>query len=820
MLQNYLKTALRNLLRQKGFSFLNITGLTIGLICCILIFQFVVFQTSVDKFHAKADRIYRVAITGLAEDKSSATARYGHGVRAFAEEAPGIIHFSRIFWDFFQEGPTISYQTPGKEQTFKESRALYVDPAFLQMFSFPLIKGDVRTALQQPGTLLLTEKTARRYFGNDDPIGKTLQYTSIKFARRTFTVAGVLKDIPPNSHLQFDMLLPMEDLLATYGPDRENVAWNPNDLFTAYAELRPDANPHAIEPMLTEVLYRNMGNLIHERHADAAIVLQPLSSVYFDRETITERIETGNKRNVTFYSIIAIIILVIAFVNYVNLTTAQSLERAKEVGMRKVVGAHRRQLIAQFLLESALINMSALVLALGFADMLTPIMNELTRTDLSGAIWVNPVFWALSTAIFCLMVLLSGLYPAFVLSSFRPIHALKGKATETTSKGTLRKGLVVLQFASSVALLICTGVVYSQLDYMRHLDTGLDLEQVLIVTSPSVVPEEFQGREGELTLKNEVSHLAAVHGASFTGNLPGRGFNFTMQALTDGAVPSQAREIHHTGIDYEFPDVYGLNLVAGEPFSEDTPSSYGLPRDVPRSVLINEAAVRALGFKDNATAVGQKLTADGITYIIHGVLSDFSWSSVHRPRQAVLFRHVLTNRFLSLKIDGADVAGTVAAVRKIYDKLFPHDVFQYEFADAAYDEQYRDDKRFATLFSIFAGLAIFIACLGLFGLASFSAIRRRKEIGIRKVLGATVAGIIGLLSRDFIRLILIAIIIATPIAWYAMSRWLENFASSIRMGPGVFALAGLTVIVVALATVSGQSLKAALENPVKGLRSE
>lgn len=830
MLKNYLKIALRNLLWKKGFSFINIAGLTIGLVCCVLIFQFVVFQTSFDRFHEKSDQIYRIAISGLvSEDTSTTTARYGHGVGpAFAAEAPGITRYARVFWDFFQEGPTISYLIPGDELIFKESRVLYADPDLLQMFSFPLVQGDRETALRQPHTLLLTESTARRYFGDEDPIGKTLEYTSVTFVQGTYTVAGVLKDIPSNSHLQFDMLVPMQDLLAQYGPNVDQLAWNPDDLYTAYVELNPGTNPQTIEPLLTDVLYRNMSSIIEERNADARAVLQPLSSVYFDRETVTERIETGNVRTVYFLSVIALIILAIALINYINLTTSQALDRAKEVGMRKIVGAHRRQLMWQFLLESAFINLMALGLALALAWLLMPVLNQLAGTDLTSVIWTNSVFWGLFTGIFCIVVLLSGLYPAFVLSSFRPIYALKGKGTDNISQGNLRKGLVVLQFTTSVALLICTGVVYSQLNYMRHLDTGLDLDRILIVTSPNVVPGGREGRrEAEISLKNEVERLGAVRSASFTGNIPGDGFNFSLPAFLDSTDPSQAREVQSTGIDHAFPEVYGLKLVAGAPFHENMPSFRGGTLDMPRPVLINETAVRTLGFLNNEDAIGQHINtpdpmmASGrFRYIVQGVLSDFNWSSVHQPTEAVLFRYNPTNRFLSLKIDAADVPGTVAAVTEIYNNLFPNDLFQYEFADATYDAQYREDERFATLFSIFAGLAVFIACLGLFGLASFTAAKRRKEIGVRKVLGATIANIIGLLSKDFIKLVLIAIIIAAPIAWYAMNRWLENFASSINIGPGIFILAGLIVVLIALATVSWQSIKAALSNPVDSLRNE
>jgi putative ABC transport system permease protein len=824
MFKNYLKTAFRNLLRHKGYSAINITGLTIGLTCCMLIFQFVAFQKSFDTFHENADRIYRVAISENRSDEGAQTsAIVGFGaVPALTQEVPEIVRYVRIRPDFFQEGPTISYNGAGEERVFKESRVLFADSSVLNMFTYPLVKGDPATALRQPQTLLLTESTARRYFGTEDPVGKVLEYTSA-FLSGTFTVAGVLKDVPANSHLQFDVLLFVQDLLNQpwVGPD---AAWDANDSFlamTAYVEIGPSASIERIEQKLTDVLHQHTGDDIRASNAVASVELQPLRSVYLDQDTAVSRIVTGDPKTVYFFSTIALVTLAIALVNYVNLATARAVGRAKEVGVRKVVGAQRGQLIGQFLLESVLTNLAALVLAFTFAALLTPVMNRLAGTQLSAAMWGSGPFLAAFLGVFAVGVVLAGLYPAFVLSSFKPVRALNGTADTFAARVSLRKGLVVLQFAASVVLLIGTGVVYSQLDFMRRMDVGLDLEQILIVTSPRVLPEGMDSRAAERTFRDEVRKMPVVMGASFSGNVAGQGFIQSVPARLDGADPSTARGMQVIAIDHNFAEVYGIELVAGMPFREDMPSWRTGPSSMPRPVLINETAVRELGLPNAEAAIDQVIdTEDQWQYVVHGVLKDFNWSSAHQPADAVLFRHNPTNRFLSLKVNTADLPGTVAAMRETFEAMFPGNVFEYTFADAAFAEQYRNDERFATIFGVFAGLAILIACLGLFGLASFTAARRTKEIGVRKVLGASVSSIVTLLSRDFMLLVGVALLVAAPIAYYFMNQWLQDFAYHITLGPGLFLLAGGLALLIALLTVSYQAIKAALADPVKSLRYE
>ena len=824
MLRNHVRFAFRAFRKQKGYTFINTAGLALGLTCCILIFQFVTYQYSFDRFNEKADQIYRVALSiDMNQEGRVISALLGHGFGpAFAQEVPEIARYARVFPDFFQEGPTVTYRTPTEVRTFKESQVLYADPDLLDMFTYPMLNGDLATALKQPRTLLLTERTATKYFGDEDPIGKMLEYRSIGFVAGAYTVAGVLKDIPANSHLQFDMLLPMQDLLDQYGENGLITApWNLGGGFTAYVEMRPDAQTETIEPKLADVLYRHLGDDLEAINAVAEVELQPLESVYLDNETRSGSVETGHKASAQFFAIIALITLVIALINYINLATARAMDRAREVGVRKTMGALREQLIGQFMMESALTNLVAFVLALGGALLLTPVLNALANTQITPFdTWSNPSFLVAFVAVFALGAILSGMYPAFVLSSFQPVRALKGKMESFRGRINLRKGLVVLQFAASIALLTGTGVVYSQLHFMRGIDIGLDVDQILVITSPRVLPDGMDGPTAETTLKNEVLDLAAVRGASFAGNMVGQGFNVGTLAALEGADLSSARETRVTGVDHAFADVYGLELVAGKPFHEGMSPWFIGPGDRPRPVLINETAVRTFGLPGNEAALGKIINTEGLSYIVQGVLKDFNWSSVHQPTEAVLFRYLHVNRFLSLKVAQADMVATVAAIKKIYDELFPNDLFQYQFADAVYDEQYRNDEQFATLFSVFAGLSIFIACLGLFGLASFTAARRRKEIGIRKALGASAGSIVRLISFDFLLLVGMAFFLGTPLAWYFTSNWLDGFAYRIDLSIWLVVAAGVLTLLIALLTVSYQSIKAALADPVKSLRYE
>ncbi|HMB92483.1 MAG TPA: FtsX-like permease family protein, partial [Rhodothermales bacterium] len=518
-----------------------------------------------------------------------------------------------------------------------------------------------------------------------------------------------------------------------------------------------------------------------------------------------------------FFLMIGIITLLIALVNYVNLATARALDRAREVGVRKVVGAHQRQLIAQFMMESCLMNGIALLLAVGLSLALRPVLNQLANVHLVSAMWLQSDFWLVVLGIFAVGTLLSGVYPAFMLSSFKPVTVLKGGAGTLASRATLRKSLVVIQFVASIVLLAGTAVVYQQLAFMRSMDMGFELDQVLVVERPRVRGEVEQWATEMNTFKDKLRTIPAVGHVGLSSTTPGRGFDWYSRVFKRTDDPSQGKAARATRIDYDFLEVYGLQVVAGAPFREGMSLSDGEDAQV----LVNEKLVRAVGFASNEEAIGQEIRVQrGDTYIIHGVVSDFKWSSAHVWGESVLMLYETRYGDISMTVQPEQIPSTLAAVREVFQTLFPGNPFVYRFADESFNAQYRADQRFATLFAIFAGIAILIACLGLFGLAAFTADRRTKEIGVRKVLGASVGSIVALLSQDFLKLVGFAFLFAVPLTYVLMQRWLEGFAYRISQGPGVFVLTGGLVLLIALATVSYQSIKAALADPVKSLRYE
>ena len=811
MLTNYFKIALRTVKRQKGYSFINIAGLTLGMACCLLLFQYVAYETSFDQFHTKKEQIFRAAIEytqrGVHQEASPYVAPiFGP---TMAREVPGIARYTRYHPNYGDA--VISYQGPDGDRTFTERSALLVDSTFLSLFDYPLVHGDRSQALRRPQTLLMSETTARKYFGEEEAVGKVITFTG--WVQGTYTVAGVFEDLPSNSHLQFDVLLPIEDLLADERFGDAPWGWTN---FITYFELEPNADPVVIEAQITETYARYGAEHFARNQIQATASLTPLTDIHLSGKWVQATV-TGNRRTVYFFTLIGLITLVIALVNYVNLATARAMDRAREVGVRKVVGAQQRQLVSQFLMESALMNLLALGLAVGLALMLLPVVNQVAGVEMSRSLWLDGRFWAVFLGIFGAGALLSGVYPAFVLSSFRPVAALKGKGGGVASRVSLRRGLVVVQFAASIALLAGTLIVQAQLSHMRNLDTGLDLEQVLFIEEPKVRAEGSDRVAEMATLKNELRHFPAVREAAISKTTPGWGFDSYTRAHRATADPSTSQAIGVTPIDADFASVYGLELAAGEGFREGMarPDSGAVP------VLVNETLIRTLGFASNEEAVGAWITigTDG-SYVIRGVFEDFLWSSARREAEAAMFMYGAEQGHISLKVNTTDLPETIAAIEATYKTLFPGNPFTYHFADAAFDGQYKADQRFATLFAGFAGIAILIACLGLFGLASFTAQQRTKEIGVRKVLGASVAGIVALLSKDFLKLVGLAFVVAVPLAYVGMQRWLDGFAYRIEIGPGLFVLTGGFVLFIALATVGYQAIKSALADPVKSLRYE
>ncbi|MEI9917523.1 MAG: ABC transporter permease [Bacteroidota bacterium] len=836
MWKNYFVTAMRNIARNRTYSIINLLGLTFGLVSSMLIFQYVIYEGSADEFHDNANNIYRVVFEassagGTKEDRAQI---YLNAGEAFRNEIPAVANVSRIHADFFQECPTISVTRNGERYSFKDTRSIIVDSTFLDLFSFPLIKGSRATALKGH-SIVITESLAKRLFGNDDPIGKEIEYKYISLGVPTlpgFVVTGVIKDPPANSHLQFDMITPMMTYLSNVPKDQLEAysSWGVNE-FTTYVELNDDAKPADVGKIMTAIIERQTGEELRRINSSMIVQLQPLRSVYFDRETnlgvvgfgsVVDVIHTGNARMVYFFTVIAIITLAIALMSYVNLSTVRSLDRAKEVGIRKVIGAYKRNLRMQFFMEASLMNLAGLVIAVILVMLLVPSFNSFVHTDFTLASWFNTKFLLLIGGIFITGVLLSGLYPAFILSSFMPIAVLKGGLGSIGSKSRIRRFLVVLQYAPAISLLICTIVVYMQLRYMRTMDVGLDMNQLITVRSPRIIPDSVSSVAAEASFKKEVVNVPGIEYASYAGNQAGRGLNFSIPFMIDSVGDGGIRLFKCSGIDHDFAQAFDVKILAGDPFFEGMTNTVGNPDDFIRRVMVNETAIHTWGFKRNEDAIGRYVTAtNGRRFYVQAVMEDFNWSSAHKAIEPVMLWYTPSNRFMTIRMKpGADFSETLAQVRSIYDDMFPRDVFYYEFANDVYNRQYGEDEKFTKLFGIFSGLAALIASMGLFGLASFAAERRSKEVGIRKVMGATVNSIVGLLGKEFVLLVFIAFVIASPIAWFVMKEWLATFAFHMPLNAMPFIITGVVAITIAVVTVSWRTIGVARANPIKSLRDE
>ena len=814
LLANYVTTARRALLRHPAYSFLNIAGLTLGLVSCLLIFQYVAFEFSFDRFNEHAGDIYRVTQTSArgGEDPST-NALTGFALGPAVEEAiPEVAEAVRIHPQY---GTAVLGVVDRPDRVFEEEHILYADASFLDVFSYPLVEGDPGAALNEPGTILLSQSTARKYFGDRDPIGQMM--TLIGWIEGSFRVNGVFEDVPSNSHLRFDVLVPMIDLLQNSQYSDPTTGWNWQNFFT-YVRLHPNADRSAVNAKLTDVLMQHQGENYRQNGITAHMQTQPLAEIRLDDSVISPNIATGNRRTVYFFTLIGLITLSIALVNYVNLATARALDRAREVGIRKSIGAQRRQLVTQFVFESGLTNLAALLLAIALTALLRPGVNALLGTELPASLWASGGFWGVVLLVWATGTLLAGLYPAFILSSFKPSHVLKGKSGSSGSRARLRQGLVVLQFAASVSLVAGTAIVYAQLSYMRQLDLGLDLEQVLTVPAPRALPEGMAREQAVATFLAEMRRVPGVLGTASSATVPGGGFQWYTSGIRQAdADPTTGVDGVVTRIDTSFVTLYGLELIAGAGFAHVSEPS---PEGGPMPVIITETARKSVGFETPQAALDRILTLGGSDARVVGVFEDVNWSSAHQARENIAFGLTRAGAVLSVKMSTANLTQTIRAIEEVYTKLFPGNPFNYAFADQAFDRQYAEDRRFAALFTIFAGLAIAIACLGLFGLASYTAQQRRKEIGVRKVLGASAATIVGLLTRDFVALVGIAFVIAIPIAYLAMQRWLDDFAYRIDVGPGPFVLTGLLVLTFTLLTVGYQSVRAALSDPATTLRYE
>ena len=802
MLQNYLKIAWRNLWKNKVFSAINIIGLAIGMAACILIMLFVTYETSFDGIHKK--NIYRLdevqKFPGMVAPQNVALSMFPMGP-TLTKEYPEIRSFVRV-------RPNKEVRLTYGDKKIVMPQMLWADSSFLQLFDYKLLQGDAKSILKSPNSVVLTEESAVKFFGNANPIGKTLvRYDSDTIS---FKVTGVLENTPKNSHLQFDGIFSFNSFVKA---DAMNN-WGGNWLVT-YLELANNADVAALEKKFPAFLKRHMNG---ENWKYYELFLQPLNEVHDNSMAITHDYLNFQKfdKNYTYiFLVIAVIVLLIACINFMNLSTAKSSGRAKEVGIRKSVGAERTQLAAQFIGESILLSFIALVFAVVLVKLCLPFVTELSQRELDLALFSDPLVLFLFIAFAILIGVISGSYPAFFLSSYQPTKVLKGSLEIGKNKGSFRNMLVIGQFTGAVFLIIATAFVVKQLRFMQERDPGFSRDQVMVVPLNSTTEPKYDAIKQEL-LSNSL--ITAVTGSQqrLGNNLHQTGVKF------HGDGPVRELATSQVIVDPDYLTLYKIPILFGRNFLKDSKT------DNARAYIINETLAKEL-LKEQPKATMQSLIGrnfgfggmDSLGRIV-GISKDFNFNSLHHKIETLCIFNQKDWGYseLSIRISGKNAPEAIAYAKSVWTKLAPDQPFDYSFLDEHFAELYRADGQVSEIVGILASLAIIISCLGLFGLASFSAERRIKEIGIRKVLGASVAGIIALLSRDFLKLVLVAILIASPIAWYAIHQWLQDFAYRINIDWWVFVLAGALAVLIALLTVSFQSVKAALTNPVKSLKSE
>jgi putative ABC transport system permease protein len=904
MFKNYLKIFLRNVSKHRAYSAINISGLAIAMAASFMIFLYISFELSYDRFHKYAGRLYRVRNDRIYSDIHDKSAGCPPAVGpTLKEEFPEIMDSARLMIgndlnnivsfvpdkDYIQTVPfrlrgydqaekvsvvgtfngwnqdrdvlkkkgnlweceillppgrysyrfvvdsremcdpdnpnqTIQESEPyssltikepasvSRMETYIETRVFYTDSSFLIMFTFPLLQGAPETALENPKTAVISETTARKYFGKEDPMGKMIILTN-SFGKQLYQITGIAKDVPENSHLKFDFLLSYKTLIQLRPEAADYWGWN---YFYTYVLLSPEADPQSLQLKFEEYIEK------HELNGEdykRQFILQPLKDIHLHSNLRYETEPIGSSRTVYFLTFIALFILLVAWINYVNLSTAQSITRAKEVGIRKILGSQRTQLVKQFLSESGLLNITALASALVLVKIFLPFFNRLTGKSLT----LSPLFesnaWVWLVVSILLGTAFSAIYPSLVLSAFAAESVLKGNFIRSSRGINFRKIMVVFQFAISIILIVGTMTVYRQLRYMQNKDLGVRIDQTMAVRIPG---NYGYSSDRVKRFKQEVEAFPAIKAVTSSSSIPGKEYSNAasgIRPLRSG--PEDGKRCFFVSVDYDTFDFYGNNLVAGRMFSKEFSTDL-------KAVILNEEAVQIFGYKTPEQALNQKIYLGGLgqeTREVIGVVKNYHHKSLRDSFQPILF--TLTegdnnskNNYLSLKIDGLNTDQTIGQVKNKWDEIYARAPFEYFFLDETFNNLYQADRQFGHVFGLFALLSIFISCLGLFGLAAFFAEQRTKEIGIRRVLGATSSGIIYLLSKEFGKWILISNLIAWPLSYFAMNKWLRNFAFRINPGIWTFFSAAFLALIIALVTVSYQSVKTALASPADALRYE
>ncbi|GAB5522549.1 MAG: ABC transporter permease [Roseivirga sp.] len=800
MVKSYLRIAIRSLLKNKVYAFLNIFGLTVGITCSLLIFLYVQDELTYDQHHTKADNIVRASCEYfLPNDGGSEKWAQISGVVAeyMVKDYPEILSSVR-----FQKSTSQVIEKPGGTQRFYQN-ITWADSNVFQLFDFPLVDGNPETALLQPYTVVISEQAAIKYFGRTNVVGESLRFPDNEYELK---ITGVLDKIPANSHLKFDLLGSYETLRVTNRVARSWWGFNAH----TYLETVPGTDVKALEDKLRRI----SANYILDQETGSGYrqeyMLVPFKDIHLRSGFRAEYEANGNASYVYIFSFVGVFILLIACINFMNLATARSVNRAKEVGVRKVVGAYRKHLIGQFLSESVFMAFVALVLSIGLVLLTLPTLNSFTGKLMVFNPLENSLLGIALIIITVFVGILSGSYPAFVLSAFKPTQTLKG-SFKTSAKGAiLRKGLVVLQFLISISLIISTLVVFSQLSYMRDLELGFEKERMIFIPSRfgSGTAEKFQ------VLKDRLEQFPEINGVSLSSRVPGKEManNVVRLGWDQSADWSDMRFIT---VDYDFIGVYDLEMVAGRAFDR----SFGT--DENEGFILNEAGANRLGFASAEDAIGKQLAWRQRQGRVIGVLKDFYFMSVQNAIEPFIMpMQQGTPGYLSARVETANFEQVIERVESAYREIMPDRIFEYSFLNEDFNQQYQSEESFSSVFTFFAVIAILIACLGLYGLAAYTAQQKVKEIGIRKVLGATEVGVVVLLSKDFVKLVLFSFVIAAPLSYFLMDSWLKEFAERINIGVGVFMVAAGISLFIAIATVSYQSVRAAIANPIKSLRYE
>ena len=807
MLKNYFKTAWRFLLKNKTFSFINIIGLAVGTLCCLYILLYVKDQYSYDKHEKNANDIYRITTTLASKgDKHTMATASPPIAMAMKNDFAEVQQFTRAVGAISAKQHLLRY----KENSFYEKKVLFVDSTFFDVFTYHFISGSEQKALSQPYSIVLLKSTAEKLFGKEEPVGKIIEIDNV-YGKHDFTITGVVDESVGKSHIQANLFISMSSGgIGEYV--QQSTAWAGNNFVSSYVKLRPATDAASLEKKLPAFLNKYGQQQLKELGMEKQLHLQPISSIHTTTDYEAEQTKTVSPSFLYILLLIAILIQVIACINFMNLSTARASKRAKEVGVRKVIGAERKDLIKQFMSESFSLSLAGVLIALPLLLLALPYLNQITQTEIQSSFLLDYTTWLMLVSVVVVTGIVAGSYPAFYLSAFEAIKVIKGNFSNNVSAAGIRRSLVVFQFVLSITLIAGIIVIYSQLDFIQNKDLGFDKNQKLIFSFYT------QDTKGKMVLfANDLTQLAEVKAVSKSNNyLSQFVFNDHGVYLEGGNMPN-AIDAQNITTDENFSKANGIKIISGRDFRLNDSGK----------VLVNETLIKRLGLqpeKAPGTRLYTQYAPDPVSYVeIAGVMKDFNYNSLHtevRPFMLVYDGNESKFSSLTVSVNSNNYKDILARIEAIWHKDLPAVPFEYSFLDDEVQKQYETEITLARIINSFTFMAILISCLGLFGLATFSAEQRKKEIGIRKVLGASVSGIVQLLSKDFLKLVVVSFVIATPIAWWAMSKWLQAFVYRIDVSWWMLALAGLMAVAIALVTVSSQAIKAAISNPVKNLRTE